>query len=105
LHFINKAPLYEAVHITGPKHNLLGLELTENPDASPLVEVLNADQGPTHLNPDDITEFVLKGVAAASKEVGKSVYVRRIRCLTSDSPPPAIYEYLAAEIVRRAALI
>ena len=105
MQFIDKAPLYRIIRITGPTHNLLGLELSENPtSAKPTIDILDAgDDAPAKLNLDDVLAAVSKGVDAVSGETGKTFWIKRIQFLQSDSRPVEIYTMLAAEILRRVA--
>ncbi|KPC54770.1 hypothetical protein [Amantichitinum ursilacus] len=103
MQFINEAPLYKIVRIVGPKHNLLGLELSDYPLATPAtIDALNGDENPDiRLNPEEIAFNVRKGVELAAEKAGRAYYIKRIQYVSSDSEPASIYEYLAFEIIKR----
>jgi hypothetical protein len=103
MQFINEAPLYKIIRITGPRHNFLGLELSDEPTLMPpVVEALDKNplsEGRSKF--DDISAWVAKGVSTAAMQFDKNYYVRKIQFVTTDEPSASIYEFLAAEIVRR----
>ena len=101
--FIDKSPLYQIIRITGPKHNLLGIQLSEHPPQKPLtIEILNRDakdSDPLHGN--GVAEQVMLGIEQASSMYGRPYFVEKIQYLTTDSPPISIYKELTLEIIRR----
>lgn len=103
MQFIDNAPLYKVIRITGPHHNLLGLQLSEEPTTvDPEIEALDQDADHSvRLVGSEIAEQVMLGVEQASVEVGTTYYVEKILYVSSDSPPTSVYRYLAVEIVRR----
>ena len=103
MQFIDTAPLYKLIRITGPKHNLLGLWLASGPtEREPEVDavVLNPNE-PARLNAREIVEQVMRGVADACRELHQPYYIDKIQYVTGDTPPVEIYRWLAAQILRR----
>lgn len=102
MQFINETPFYKIIRITGPTHNFLGLELSENPTGTaPVLEDLNTDIQKTQLNTEELFNCVMEGVRLARCEFNQDFYVTRIQYISSDSLPIKIYSYLSFEIIRR----
>ena len=101
--FIDKAPLYQIIRITGPKHNLLGIQLSEQPSQKPLtIEILNPDTKDSDpLRGNEVAEQVMLGIEQASSMYGKPYFVEKIQYLTTDSLPIGTYKDLTLEIIRR----
>jgi len=90
--------------ITGPSHNLLGIEFGENFGSSGAVVVEplpNKSQHAALLSPREVRKNVLLGVADANQEFGKAYIVKRIEFISTDSPPSEIYRVLARSIIER----
>jgi len=103
MQFIDKAPLYKLIRITGPGHNLLGLWLASGPiEREPeVVAVVLHPNEPARLDAREIVEQVMRGVADAGRELNQPYYIDKIQYVTGDTPPVEIYRWLAAEILRR----
>jgi hypothetical protein len=103
MQFIDNAPLYRIVRVTGPQHNLLGIELSADPlSRAPEVEILNRDtEASGQLAAADVAREVILGVNQASLECGRQHYVGKIQYITTDSLPVTIYRELAKEIIYR----
>lgn len=100
MQFIDSAPLYRIVRITGPQHNMLGLQLSDTPiSGPPAVEVL--DGGGLGLEADDVAAAVWQGVALAARQFGRTYPIDKIQFVSSDSAPASIYRELALELIRR----
>jgi hypothetical protein len=101
--FINNAPLYKVIRITGPKHNMLGIQFSESPMTSPpIVEALNAEpHASVKLAAGDVVEQVTQGVRLAEQEFGREYHVEKIQFVTTDTPPASVYKDLAIELIRR----
>jgi hypothetical protein len=103
MQFIDEAPFYKIIRVTGPQHNLLGLEIALIPTGGePEIEALDHPgdrQGP--LNDRNVSEQVLLGVEDASTELARRYYVRKIQYVSTDSPPVTIYRQLTIELIRR----
>jgi hypothetical protein len=90
------------VRITGPAHNLLGIEFCLAPTDSDLVIVpLKKSTKPTSLSSEDVKRNVLLGVAEANLQFGTNYSAKRIEFTPDDSPPVEIYQTLAKSIIRR----
>jgi hypothetical protein len=97
---------YQVVRITGPAHNLLGIEFDETGTQMPAVVEMSARGSQQHaheLLSDDVRREVIKGVSEANALFGTSYRVGRIRYLPTDSPPVEVYGFLAKSIVERLA--
>ena len=103
MHFVDNHPLYRITRITGPQHNLLGLQLANDPPASgPEVEALDrGSREPGSLDGREVASCVMLGVEQASSELHRAYFVEKIQYVLTDSPPAAIYRQLAIEIIRR----
>lgn len=96
--------VFRIVRITGPQHNLLGLEFGKN-SLVPEIEVLPAvDHRHSKYSPDveSIRQHVLEGVREANEEAKMNVSVIRMQIVEDDSGPPEVYRHLAKELVLRA---
>jgi hypothetical protein len=101
MQFINEAPLYKIVRIAGPKHNLLGLELSAEPVESVTLESLDGTSSERQLDADEILIQVRIGIDRAKTMFGRDFHVKRIQYVSSDTPSPDIYVDLTFEILRR----
>lgn len=91
-------PFLSASRITGPKHNILQLELGSAAEGGPAIERL----GPTDsdlLSEGAVLNAVLEGVAAANQRFARSWTISRMRYAPGDSPPEAVYAHLAYSIL------
>jgi len=87
MQFIDTAPLYKLIRITGPGHNLLGLWLASGPtEREPEVDavVLNPNE-PVRLNAREIVEQVMRGVTDACRELNQPYYIDKIQYVTGDT--------------------
>lgn len=101
MQFINEAPLYKIVRVTGPKHNLLGLELSAEPVETVTLEALDGANSENKLGADEILIQVRTGIDRAMAMFGRDFHVKRIQYVSSDTPSPDIYVDLTFEILRR----
>jgi hypothetical protein len=112
MQFIDNDPLYKLVRITGPTHNLLGLQISRAAIAGePEVEALDQASGAPAgvdavggrggLDGREVAAQVRLGVEQACTELQRTYHVDKIQYLSTDSPPVTIYRQLAAELIRR----
>jgi hypothetical protein len=95
---------FRVTRLTGPSHNLLGLEFGESPKSGVLVEPLPpVGKGPNLLIAAEIQRHVLEGINNANEQFGTNYIVKRIEFVPDDSPPAQTYELLAYSIVERLA--
>lgn len=97
---------HQVVRITGPNHNLLGIELSEREAGfSPTVELLptGQEQSSYPIAPEDVRREVIGGVSEANAQLGTNYRVARIRYVPSDTPPVDVYYYLAKSLIERLA--
>lgn len=91
---------HRVVRVTGPTHNLLALELGDDPAAEPVVEELPVSPGERRrLDPGEVLRCVQRGVAEANAVHGTAFGVRTIQYLPSDSPPAEVYREIARRII------
>jgi hypothetical protein len=103
MQFIQNAPFYKLVRITGPQHNLLVLKLSSTPtDNEVVVERLDADRGCPNPIPDDaVREQVVRAMNDYRAEKGAGKFVECIQYLEGDSRPIENYYLMAWEIFKR----
>jgi hypothetical protein len=103
MQFVNDDPLYKIARVTGPKHNFLGLEFTDQASVEALkVERLNVSRHEKENFSDrDVIEQVLLGLADASVLCERAYRLRKIQYVPSDSAPVEVYRFLTVEIIRR----
>src|SRR4051812_7638194 len=101
MQFIKTGNLFKVVRITGPSHNLLGLEFG-SPIKQIVVEALPIQNGgKSVLAAEEVSLHVLEGVKDANAQFGTSYTVVKIQFVPSDSLPVEIYKSLAHSIVQR----
>lgn len=95
--------LHRIVRITGPAHNLLGIEFGDGGLADCTVERLGpAERQTGQLNDDEVKAWVLGAVATANAEFGAHLVVRRIQYVADDTRDANAYAAMARELVSRA---
>ena len=102
MEFSRSGRFYRAVRITGPGHNLLGLDLVEAPGEVAVIDLAPASS-PPGLSAAEVSREVKEGVEAANRELGTAFHVAAIEFLSSDTPPLRVYAGLAWRIVERLA--
>lgn len=98
--------LYQASWISGPRHNFLAVELSEdNENLTPVVKILPAIGSCIHekLKKDEIAVHVQEGVNEANQMFGTKYRVVQIAFVENDTPPEKRYGYLAFKIIERLA--
>ncbi|MCB9855625.1 MAG: hypothetical protein H6818_08030 [Phycisphaerales bacterium] len=88
--------------ITGPTHNLLGLEIRDNYGYGHAVEVIDlcrAEGAPTTVSAEDVKLWVLKAFDELDIPPQHKPVVTRIEYCRDDSRYPSAYERLVAIIV------
>lgn len=98
MHYSRVGHFLSASRITGPKHNLLQLELGSAAGSVPAIERL----GPSDENSlweEAVVSAVMEGVAAANLRFARSWTVLRMRYAPADSAPEAVYAHLAYSIL------
>jgi hypothetical protein len=89
-------------YITGPSHNLLGLEFGSH-DGQPVLEA-KPGQGPCNhgrIDEGELLKAVALGVADASASILKPLPVRRVVYVVDDSPRYDIYRHCAKLLASR----
>ena len=98
MHYSRVGHLLSASRITGPKHNILQLELTADAGRIPVIERLGpSDIG--SLSEEAVVSAATEGVAAANHRFGRNWTISRIRYAPADSAPESVYIHLAYSIV------
>ncbi len=104
MQFIQENDWYKVVRITGPAHNLLGLEFARTVGGPVVIEPLPVKDGQDcRIGADEVRLSVLAGVVEANQCLGSQYCVKRIQFVPTDSPPADIYRTLAKSIVERLA--
>lgn len=95
--FFQKGDVGFVSHITGPTHNLLGLEFGVHEVARPILEA-RAAHGPCdhgRIDEDQLVEAVARGVADAGPAGWPPLSVLRVVYVVDDSPCYDIYRHCA----------
>lgn len=87
-----------ASRITGPKHNILQLELGAAAGGKPAIERLGPSDKDS-LSEDTVVSAVMEGVAAANQRFARSWSVSRLRYAPADSAPETVFAHLAYSIL------
>jgi hypothetical protein len=87
--------------ITGPRHNLLQLRLSEAPQGVPVSECLPPVGQRKHepLNESELIASVLQGISEANSRHGSHHSVTHIRYVEDDNNPESVYAQLALKLV------
>lgn len=104
MQFIRIGHYFCASHITGPKHNLLQLRLSEAVGGeAPILETLPAIGNCSHapLNDEVVVAQVVEGVEDANRRLGTTFSVTHIRRVANDTGPEVLLAYMAGKIVER----
>lgn len=103
MQFIDNAPFYKLVRVTGPQHNLLVLKLTETAgEGQVAVQRLDADRECTNpITAEAVREQVVRAVKDYQDEVGLSRHVELVQYLGGDSRPLETYYLMTREILKR----
>ncbi len=99
MNYTRNGNLHRVVRITGPTHNLLGLEFGAKVDSC-VVERLSTAVG--GIDAEEVKAWVLAAVAKTNDEFQTNMEVRRIQYVPSDSPDPKAYEVMVRELMLRA---
>lgn len=103
MQFVNNAPVYKLVRVTGPTHNLLILRLSSRAITGPVrVDVLDELQNCSNpIDAHEILQKVLLAVRDWESESGKTYFLEEIQYLASDSRPVDVYYEMTKEILKR----
>ena len=103
MQFIDRNPLYRLIRITGPHHNLLGLQIAAgSTERDPAIEDLARGSGrPLRLDGLEVATQVMLGAEDACRELSKKYYFDKIQFVSDDTPPLDVYRWLAGELIRR----
>jgi hypothetical protein len=103
MQFVNNAPIYKLVRITGPKHNLLVLQFSEvEIERSVRVEALDAAQKCTNpIGAQEVLDSTLRAIEDVEIESGKRYFLEAIQYVASDSHPAEVYYEMTKEIIQR----
>ena len=103
MQFVRDNDWYQAIRVTGPSHNLLALKLGEPSAPGPSVERLSVSNKAPVIDADEVQRQVLEGVSQANAQLGTNYQIEAIRFVTTDTPSPTIYRFLAKAIVEQIA--
>ena len=101
MRFTRNGDLIRVVHVTGPTHNLLGLQLATEPLIREIEEL--DVPGARQLEAADVEREVCAGVEDANAALGTRFAVGRIQFVPSDSGPASFYRELARAVVQHVA--
>ncbi|QTN26207.1 hypothetical protein HZ993_12710 [Rhodoferax sp. AJA081-3] len=104
MQFVRLGDYFCASHITGPKHNLLQVRLSNAVGVQrPVLETLPAIGNCSHapLNDEVVVQKVVEGVDEANRRLGTSFHVTHIRRVANDTGPEVLLAYMAGKIVER----
>lgn len=87
-----------ASRITGPKHNILQLQLGAAAGGKPAIERLGPSDKDS-LSEEAVLSAVMEGVAAANQRFARNWAVSRMRYAPADSAPETVYAHLAYSII------
>lgn len=99
--FTKRDNFYQVSWISGPRHNLLAISLTENDDSERFIRMLPPIGECRHNRLDEtiILAKVVEGIDKANQMFNLDFRVSSIEYVENDTPPEEIYEYLTLKIV------
>lgn len=101
MQFIEDAPFFKLVRVTGPQHNLLVLKLASSV-VDVAVERLDADRECSNpISGDVVRQQVVRALNDYQAEGGSGKFVEIIQYLASDSRPVETYYLMTREILKR----
>ena len=102
-HFFQQGDVRFVSFITGPSHNLLGLQFGSHVAGQPVVEAKPAVGACDHGQIDEVElrNAVVLGVADSGAPESATLFVRRIVYVIDDSPRYDIYRHCAKLLARR----
>ena len=102
MHFLKIGDYLAVSRITGPKHNLLLLRLSNLSSKKLDVQCLPPSGGCVHdpLDAEAIAEAVHEGVADANKELNTDYAVSGIKYVQNDTKPEIVYGYMTLSLLR-----
>jgi len=98
MHYSRVGHFLSASRITGPKHNILQLELSADAGGIPAIERLGPSDT-SSLSEEAVVSAVMEGVAAANHRFARNWTISRMRYAPADSAPEAVYAHLAYSIL------
>lgn len=103
MQFVNNAPVYKLVRITGPKHNLLVLQFSEAAiEGSVRLEALDdAGKCSNPIEAQEVLDNISRAIKDFEVESGKQYFLEAIQYVAGDSGPTEVYYEMAREIIRR----
>jgi hypothetical protein len=103
MQFINNAPVYKLVRVTGPTHNLLVLQFSATPVEGPTrVEALDSAQACANpIGAPEVLENAMRAIEDCAVESGRRYFLEAIGYLAGDSRPVEVYYDMTKEIIRR----
>jgi hypothetical protein len=101
MQFIRVGEFLAVSRITGPRHNLLQLRLSNQPQGIPVCECLPPIGQCQHepLEESELVANVLQGVSDANSRHGTSHSVSHIRYVKNDTKPEVVYAYMALKLI------
>lgn len=92
MQFNRTGRFHRILRVTGPTHNLLGLEFVAGAESG-VVEMVDLASwsGPPTLAAEEVRRAVQEGIQAAHQVLGSTVQARAIEFDATDSPPIRIY--------------
>jgi hypothetical protein len=101
MQFSKRDNFYQVSWISGPRHNLLALALSENQDSKTTIESLPPIGECQHnkLNEELIIANVLEGIKSVNQKLNTKFQVSKIQYVENDTGPEQIFNYLTQEIV------
>jgi hypothetical protein len=101
MQFLRIGKFLAASRISGPRHNLLLLRLSQVPQGIPVCECLPPVGQCQHepLDESELIANVLQGVGKANSRHGSHHSVAYIRYVKNDTKPEVAYAYIALKLV------
>lgn len=93
--------IYKVARITGPSHNFLGIQLTEQEvDITTCPLPIKEGEIP-RIGSDEVLSQVKTGLALVNQEAEAKYFVSLIQFVPSDTKSPGVYEMLTVALIRR----
>jgi hypothetical protein len=101
MQFLRLGEFLAVSRITGPRHNLLQLRVSNQPQGVLVCECLPAVGQCEHepLSESELVASVLQGVSEANSHHGTRHSVSHIRYVKNDTKPEVVYAYMALKLI------
>ncbi|MBN3726001.1 hypothetical protein [Burkholderia sp. Ac-20379] len=101
MQFIFDGEFYKVARITGPKHNFLGIRLSNFAEKTKVVPLTVGADDVHRIDGRDVERQVICGLSRFNSEFGRNYSISEVQFVPTDTYSPDVYELLTVELLRR----